>query len=643
MRKRSKQQCVVVIGLVLAFCTSAAAEEEVTNLEEVVVTANRLETATHEVGSSITVITAKEIDQRQQNFLLGVLRSVPSIDVVQNGGAGSTTSVFMRGANSEHTLVLLDGIELNDPSVPGGGYDFANLPTDNIERIEILRGPQSTLYGSRAMGGVINIITRFGYGKPAGFLSAQGGSFHTAAEKAGISGGTELYNYSLGLSRFDTGGISAAGKKYGNTENDGYQNTSVNTRLGITPMSNLSVDFIFNYLKTRADLDNSGGVGGDDPNYIQKSDQISFRSQADLALFGNLWEQRLGVSLNDLNRDVNNGADMAHPSDLSRASYHGQSVTVDWQHTLHLHETNSLTLGIERKEENAKSDYYSESAWGPYSSPWNEHSAHTSGYYLQDQVRLWDAWFTTVGVRLDDHSRFGSKGTYRFTSAYTVKQTNSTVKGSYGTAFKAPSLYQLYEPTYGDVNLRPEKNAGWDLGVEQSLLGGKMTMGATYFHNDFDDLINFDSSLSKYRNIGRAMTRGVELTATLRPVDELTLRAGYTYSETEDKETGLELLRRPRNKINFDSNYRFLKNASVNLGIIYVGTRFDNVYDPATYASTRVKMGDYMLVNLSATYDIAKNLRIFGRVDNLFDRSYEEVTGYGTAGISAFGGVKASF
>lgn len=643
MMKRCKQQYGLVIGLVISFCAAAGAEDKIGKLEEVVVTANRLETAASEVGSSITVITAEQIEQRQQMFLLDVLRSVPSIDVVQSGVKGSTTSVFMRGANSEHTLIMLDGIELNDPSAPGGGYDFANLPTDNIERVEILRGPQSTLYGSRAMGGVINIITRRGSGKPTGFLSAQGGSFQTAAEKAGVSGGSGLYNYSLGLSRFDTGGFSAAGKKYGNTENDGYQNSSINTRLGITPASNLSVDFIVNYLKTRSDLDNNGGAGGDDPNYIQKTEQISFRSQADLALFDNLWEQKLGVSFNDLNRDLNNGTDTTHPSDLSRASYHGQSITIDWQHTLHLHESNSLTLGFERKEENARSDYYSESVWGPYSSPWDEHSAHTTGYYLQDQVRLWDAWFTTLGVRLDDHSRFGSKATYRFTSAYTVKQTSTTVKGSYGTAFKAPTLYQLYEPTYGDVNLRPEKNAGWDLGVEQSLLGGKMTMGATYFHNDFEELINFDSSLSRYRNIGRAMTQGVELTTALRPSDELTLRASYTYTRTEDKETGLELLRRPKNKISFDGNYRFLKNANINLGLTYTGTRFNNVYDPTTYAANRVKMKDYLLVNLAASYDISKNLQIFGRADNIFDRSYEEVTGYGTPGISAFGGVRVSF
>lgn len=640
--KRSMLKCGMVSGVVMAFCAPAGAEEKIAKLEEVVVTANRLETATREVGSSITVITAQQIEQRQQTLLLDVLRSVPSIDVVRSGGPGSATSVFMRGANSEHTLVLLDGIELNDPSAAGGGYDFANLPTDNIERIEILRGPQSTLYGSRAMAGVINIITKRGQGKPTGFLSAQGGSFNTTAEKAGISGGTGLYNYSLGLSRFDTGGFSAASRKQGNTEKDGYQNTSLNTKLGITPASNFSVDFVANYLKNRADLDYDGGIGGDDPNYIQKTEQVSLRSQADLALFDNLWEQRLGVSFNDLNSDFNNGTDPARPSDLSRGSYHGQSVMLDWQHTLHLHETNSLTLGIERKEENAKSDYYSESIWGPYSSPWDEHSAHTTGYYLQDQVRLWDAWFTTLGVRLDDHSRFGTKATYRFTSAYVVKQTDTTFKGSYGTAFKAPSLYQLYAPTYGYENLNPEKSTGWDLGIEQSLLDGKVTMGVTYFYNDFEDLINFDDA-SKYSNISRATTQGVELTAALRPVNEFTLRAGYTYTRTEDKETGLELLRRPKNKISFDGNYRFMKKADLNLGVVYVGTRFDNVYDPITYGATRVKMRDYLLVNLAASYDLAKNLRIFGRVDNLFDRDYEEVLGYGTAGISAYGGVKVSF
>ncbi|AJY71828.1 hypothetical protein RW64_01460 [Geobacter sulfurreducens] len=617
-----------------------------TRLDEMVVTANRVDTPTNEVGSSITVITAREIEQRKSVTLLDVLRTVPGLDVVQQGGMGGTASVFMRGANSEHTLVLLDGIELNDPSSTGAGFDFANLPTANIDRVEILRGPQSTLYGSHAMGGVINIITKKGQGKPTGFLSAEGGSYYTAIEKGGISGGTNLYNYSLGVTRRDTAGFSTAGRKYGNTENDGDQNTSVNTRLGITPTENLSVDLFFNYLKSRTDLDNNGGAGGDDPNYVQKSEQYSFRAQGDLALFEHRWEQRLGVSLNDLSRDFTNGTDPAHPSDSSRGSYHGQDVKIDWQHTLHLHETNSLTLGIERKEENAKSDYNSESAFGPYSSTFSEKYAHTTGFYLQDQIRLWDSWFTTLGVRLDDHSRFGTQATYRFTTSYLIKQSDTRFKGSYGTGFKSPSLYQLYSE-YGDTGLNPEKSTGWDIGVEQALFGKKMVLGATYFRNDFENLIDFVSIATapygQYQNIGKARTQGAEVTATLRPLDELTLKLGYTYTWAEDLTNGQELLRRPKNKASLDANYRFLKDANVNLGVVYVGSRIDKVFDPVTYASSRVTMKDYVVVNLAASYDITKNLQLFGRVDNLLDRNYEEVTGYGTAGISAYGGVKVSF
>ncbi|MDY0300252.1 MAG: TonB-dependent receptor [Trichlorobacter sp.] len=643
-RSRQKRTCSMALGMVMGLCAVAGAEEQDKStdirLEQVVVTANRMETQLKEVGSSITVITAEEIEARQQPLLLDVLRSVPSVDVVRTGTMGGTTSISIRGAGSNKTLVLLDGIELGDPSSTGGEYDFANLTTDNIERIEILRGPQSTLYGSRAMGGVINIITKRGQGKPTGYLSLLGGSFYTASEKAGIMGGSDKYNYSLGVSRFDTSGYSSANSKYGNSEKDGYQNTSINTRLGITPMDNLSVDFIINYLRSRAELDGGGGPGYDDPNSIQKTEQVSFRTQADLDLFDKLWEQRLGVSFNDLTRDLKNDPDPAHPSDLSRGHFHGQSVMVDWQHTLNLHKTNTLTLGVERKEENAKSDYYSESVWGPLSSPWKEHFAHTTGFYLQDQVKLWDSWFTTLGVRLDDHSKFDSKTTYRFTSAYVVKQTGTTFKGSYGTAFKAPSLYQLYAPTYGNTKLKPETSNGWDLGIEQSLLKDRLTFGATYFHNDFENLIIWDNT---YSNLNKARTQGVELMANARPFDDLTLTAGYTYTKVEDRTTGQAPVRIPKNKISFDANYRFLKNANANLGVVYVSSRNDNFYDAVTFAKTPVKVKNYVLVNLAAAYDITKNIQIFGRVDNLFDRDYEEVYGYGTAGISGYGGIKLSF
>ncbi len=637
-----KRLSVVWLLPVLCWPALAMGEEPLT-LGEIVITATRDEAALDEIGSSVTVIPRKEIEQRQKTLVLDLLRTVPALDVVRSGGPGGQTHVGIRGAKSEHTLVLVDGVRMNDPSSPGGSYDFADLSTDNIERIEILRGPQSTLYGSDAIGGVINIITRRGAGEPSGFLSAEGGSFGTFAEKGAVSGGNRLVSYSLGISREDTGGVSSAGEQYGNHETDGYHATSVSTRLVVTPSRILELEHIFRYLDSKSDIDNGGGPGLDDPNHIARSRQLFLRTQARLSLFDGLWEQKLGVSFSNLDRDYRNDTDASHPADMERSTYHGQSLAFDWQHTLYLHKTNTLTFGVETREEKARSDYLSQSSWGPYVSVFPEESDRITGYYLQDRISLWGCWFTTLGVRLDDHSRFGTETTYRFTSSYLVKQTATRLKGSYGSGFKAPSLYQLYAPTYGNQALRPEKSTGWDLGVEQSLLDGRLELGATWFSTDFKELIEFDSSASTYRNTARAESYGVELTAAVMPTDALTLRAGYTWTKTKDKSTGLELLRRPEHKFSCDANYRFTEKGNLNLELAYVGKRQDSYYDPVTYASTRVELGGYLLANLAASYDVTRWLQLFARIDNLLDRKYEEVKGYGTLGIGGYGGVKVSF
>jgi len=644
----SRQRCTVLIGLVMALCSSAAAEEQVARLDEMVVTATRDEVPVEQVGSSITVITAKQIEQQQKQTVADALRMVPGLDVVRSGGSGQSSSIFMRGADSRHTLVLIDGVELNDPSTTGGEYNFGFLTTDNIERIEVLRGPQSTLYGSQAMGGVINIITKRGSGRLTGFASAEGGSFYTAKESGGISGSTDLFNYSLTLSRLDSSGISAAASRQGNSEEDGYQNSSVAGRLGITPTQNSDIDLSLRYTKSRNGADNGGGAGADDPNRVMRTDELQFRAQGTLALFNDLWEQKLGVSLNDLTRSDDNDRDAAHPLDFQRSEYHGQTVKFDWQHILRLHKTNTLIVGAETKEENAKSTYYSEGVWGPYTNTWDEQFARTTGVYLQDQLNLWDSWFSTAGVRVDDHSQFGTEATYRFTTAYLIKQTDTKLKGSYGTGFKAPSLFQLFDPANGNADLKPEKSTGWDVGVEQALLNRQIHLGATYFRNDFEQLIDWELVdpiwfTGTYKNIAKASSEGVELTASYQPFDSLLMRAGYTYTKTRDKETGEELLRRPKHKLTGDINYRFLGAGNLNLGLVYVGSRDDLTFDPITYAQQTVTLKDYLVVNLAASYDVTKNLQLFGRIDNLLDRHYEEVLGYGTPGIGAYGGVKVSF
>jgi vitamin B12 transporter len=641
--KRTGTVAAVLALLLAAPAIPAAGEADPAaggKIDEIVVTATRLETPESEIGSSVTVITSEQIGERGATTVAEALRGVPALDVVRAGGAGKTTSVFLRGAKSEHTLVLLDGVEMNDPSSTGRGFDFGNLTAGNIERIEIVRGPQSVLYGSDAMGGVVNIITKKGTGKPSGFLSAEGGYARTLVGQAGVAGSAGPVNYSLGVSRLVTDGISAAAEKDGNREEDGYRNTTVSTRLGIAPAKDFDADLILRYIDADADIDNAGGSGGDDPNNTLDTRQLFLRIQSRLSLFDDLWEQRLGFSLSDQSQDYGNGIDADHPSDLERGGYDGRIVKVDWQHDLRLHESNTLTLGVETEKESASSTYYSESLYGPYSSDFPEKAARTTGYFLQDRIRLGDAWVTTLGARIDDHSRFGTKTTWRAATSFLFRQTSTRIKGSVGTGFKAPSLYQLYS-VYGDENLDPEKSTGWDAGVEQTFLRKRLTIGAAYFSNDFENLIDFDSASSQYVNVGKAETKGVELSLSVRATDDLTLRASHTLTDTEDKATGKELLRRPKNKSSADVDYRFAGRGNVNLSLLVVGGRDDSDY--SSWPAARVRLGGYALVNLAASYDIADNVRISGRVDNLFDKDYEEVCGYGTYGISAYAGMRYSF
>jgi len=622
--------------------TFAEVKKEEVTLEEIVVTASRIEESPKEVASSVTVITEKEIENRKARTVFEVLRSVPGLDVRQSGGPGKLTDIFIRGAKSEHTLVMIDGVEMNDPMSTGRGYDLSKLTVDNIERIEIVRGPQSTLYGSDAIGGVINIITKKGEGKPKFFFSGEGGSYHTYLGTVGLSGGTKLVNYSFGISHFDTKGFSAANKKYGNTEKDGHRNTSFSTRLGLTPIEPSEIDLILRYMDSKTDLDLGGGANKDDPNYVLELRELFLRTQGRLLLFDGLWEQKLGFSLADHDRDYRDKQDPLHPFDSSKGTYDGTMLKMDWQHNLFFHKTNTLTLGVEYEKEKGEFRYFSESMWGPYESVFPEKSASTKAFYFQDKLSYYESFFATLGLRVDDHSRFGSKATFRIAPSYLFKKTGTRIKGTYGTGFKAPTLYQLFAPAtawgpIGNPNLKPEKSKGWDGGFEQFLFGEKVSLGATYFRNDFKDLVDFDW-VQGYINIDKARTEGVEFFISVCPIEDLTLSANYTYTDTEDKETKEKLLRRPRHKGGLNLGYRFLDKGNINLNLIYVGRR-----DDFTPYPKRGEVGGYTLVNLASSYDIHKNFQIFGRIENLFNKKYEDVWGYGTAGFSIFGGIKLKF
>ena len=636
------QKIKASIILIVGFSTQSNAQDKLPDnpieLPNVVVTATRTETPENEIGSAMTVITAKDIADKNINNVADALRTVPGLDVVRSGGAGQQTSVFMRGANSNHTLVLVDGVEMNDPSSPTGAFDFAFLQTDNIERIEVVRGAASAAYGSDAIGGVINVITKKGTGKTKLTAVAEGGSYGTWKTGGNISGGTDRVNYSFDVSRLETSGFSAADKNLGNVLPNGYRNTNLSGRTGFKVNEALDLGVTLRYGEGKSFLDNGGGKGADDPNSYGRFNELFTRGFGHLKLFEGFWEQTVGVAYSRTDRNNVNAIDPLN-NFSSAATNLGEKVKLDYQNIFHVHKSNTVMLGIEEEADSLSSfaSAYSPDPIYGYSSSASIpiKTMNTLGYYLQDQIKLFDRSFTTLGVRYDDNNRFGGHETWRANELYTIKETGTRLKGSYGTGFKAPTLNQLYDTIYntGNINLKPETSRGWDVGVEQDVFKKFSTVGISYFENAFSNLIQADAATYVNQNVSKAKTNGIETFMEMRPLTDLTLRSTYTYQDAKDLDTGNQLLRRPRNKASFDTDYRFLEKAHVHVNVLMVGQKAD-------YAST---VAGYVMLNLSGSYDIHKYVQVFGRIDNVLNKQYEEVYGYGTSSVAGYGGVKVSY
>jgi vitamin B12 transporter len=597
-----------------------------------------------QTGSSVSVITREQIEERRATTVQELLRGLPGVDVAQQGGPGRVTSVFIRGANSEHTKVLLDGIPMNDPISPGRAFDFSNLSVDNIERIEVIRGPQSVLYGSDAIGGVINIITRRGQGAMQRRLSAMGGSFGTGQATGNVSGGNDLFHYSVGGSYFNTNGISAADRRLpGNTESDGFRLGTVAGRTGWTPTDNFDVDFVFRYNNASVDIDNGGGPNQDDPNARNTTEQVFTRTQIRFLESNEIWEQKLSFSTADHRRKNINPVDFLRPLDSFFSNFQGNTRLLDWQNNFFLHETNTVTVGASYQEEGGDSAFTSTSAFGPFDSVSPPQALRDAAVYAQDQIRLFDnRSVTTLGIRQDNYSQAGTATTYRATSLYRLPVTETAIRGSIGTGFKAPTIFQLFDGFSGNPSLRPEESFGWDYGVEQPFWDGQVVLGATYFRNDFTNLIDFNPATFAFFNVGAAASMGVELSAVFQWDDVTTITTTFTHLDTVDKATGLKLLRRPNDRANVGLTRRVLDDrATLNVNANIVGPRDDN--DFSTFPATRVVLDPYIVLNATGTFDLTKRSQVYVRVDNLFDERYQEVFGFGTPGLSAYGGLAVNW
>lgn len=629
------------IAVVLSLCSALAvpAQEpqapQPARPPDVVITASRLEEPARDVASSVTVVPEADLRRGQHRMVIDALREVPALDVLQSGTRGGQTSVFLRGAASEHTLVLIDGIEANDPIAVGRSYDFAHLSVDNVDRIEVLRGPQSVLYGSDALGGVVNVITRRGRGEPRVSFMAEGGTFSTYRGSVSLAGGTDRVHYSIGASRSQTAGFSAASEKRGNDEEDGYRNESLSTRLGFVAADGVEVDVFVRSMSGRTEIDDGGGAGLDDKDHVFESTQWLFRAAPRLRLLDGAWNQTLAVSLMSMSWEDDDSPEPAVPGSYTFSSFDSRTVDLDWQHDFTILEANTLTVGAEFEEDTGESA----SDFGGFIVLFPREQAWTRGAYVQDRLHLWERLTLTAGARLDTHDEFGTHATYRGTGAYFIRESSTKLRGTAGTGFKAPSLFHLFS-SFGDPTLEPEESLGWDAGIDQDLFAGAVTASLTYFRNEFEELLDFDGGLNRFVNRGRAETSGIEAALRVWPVQDLELRASYTLTDTEGKSDEEELVRRPKHKGGLRALWAATEAIHVNASVLYVGERDDFDF---SLPAPRITLDDYAVAHLAASWRIDGRFEVFARGENLLDKEYEEIFGFGTAGAAVYIGGSASF
>lgn len=641
-----KTICSVLAAAFFSVCVFAGKTDEQktkTSIQhQVTVTANRVETPENEVATSLTIITREDLQRMKQSTVIEALEGILGLFFTQNGPPGSAASILIRGANAEHTKIMIDGVDVNDPITPGRTFDLSLLLVDSIDRIEILRGPQSPLYGSDAMAGTINIITRKRTGKTALALSSRAGSFGTQTLGAQISGGQKNWHYSFGSAYQRTVGISAASSAYpGNREKDGMRNLSYSGRAGLKLGKHISADLILKSIQSRMEIDNFGGAYGDDPNSVQTYDAFFLKTGLRGLFLSNRWEQKLSFSLVNYDRHYENPSDAQHPFSSDNAFYKSRIFKLDWQNNLFLHETNTLTFGVEFLREQGESESRSASLFGSFLSLFPLKKADLAGIYIQDKIRVSEHFFAAVGARLDIHDKFGSALTFRIAPSYEIKATGTRFKATFGSGFKAPSLYQLYAPgtawgPVGSENLRPESSTGWDAGIEQSVFGNRLLIGMTYFSNDYTNLILFDFSKG-YKNIGKAYSKGWELSAKGHLFENLSFSTAYTRIEAKDQKTQAFLLRRPEHQFSARMHYSYKDKAALALQLVYIGKRRDVFW--LGWSQEEVNLDAFTLLNAVFSYAFLPMFDFYMRFDNLLDTKYELVKGYGALGFAFYAGI----
>ena len=585
---------------------------------DIVVTATGVAQPVEQIGQAVTVIERAEIERRQTVSVSDLLATTPGVTVTRNGGPGNFTGVRIRGAEAEQTLTLIDGVRVNDPSSPGGGFDFGNLLAGSVERIEVLRGANSVPWGSQALGGVVNIVTATPTEGLQGRASVEYGAHDTVFANARVSGGKGAVTASLTGGYLRTDGVSAAAI---GTEPDGYRQYGGTGSVNIAFSDEIGLDLRGYYAHSRLSLD-----GYPPPDYFPFQDTAEYSTAQEIygyaGLHANLLDGRfrnkVAFTIADINRDNFDPSFGPAPSFFGR----GRSERYTYQGDFQVVEQVRVVAGAEHEN----SSYFDG----------ENRKAHTNSFYGEAIVRPIDILTVTGGIRHDDHVKFGGHTSFGANAALALRE-GTTLRASYAEGFKAPTLYQLFAPFYGNAGLRPETSRGYDIGIAQSLFEGRLKGSVTWFHRDTCNLITGLAPDYVYFNVNRARTKGVEVELALRPIDDLTLTGNVSYIDSENRSPGADfghdLARRPKETASLSVDYRLPFGLSVGGTIGLVGDSYD---DPGNFT----RLDGYSLASLRAEFPIGDRLTVYGRVENLFDEKYQTVATYGTYGRTAFGGIR---
>ncbi|HEV2271767.1 MAG TPA: TonB-dependent receptor [Steroidobacteraceae bacterium] len=624
-----------------------AADSADTSLDEVVVVADRAPVPLSSVGSSVTVLDEQDIAASQATIASDLLAQTPGIAVARTGGVGEPTSVFIRGAESDQTVVVIDGVKMTDPSLPGGGFDFEDLLIGDISRIEILRGAQSTLYGSDAIGGVIDIVTADPTRKSAGSVSLEGGSHGTGDGTASVGGVSDALMWRAAGSYYGTSGIPCFDQYLGGRRDCASRigNAAGQIRYDLTP--DLQLDLRGYFVTARTDFD-----GYDTPNFTLGDDSEYGKTQQGIGYAGLTWwspdhslSNRLSVQYTGSetrNYDPNGPANFGNPTTETFYGF-GRNIREEYQGTWKFAATGQVVFG-------AQNEHSTINTVSPF-SPFIGAGVVVDSGFVQGQYEVLKGLTLTAGGRYDHHSAYGGHSTGQFAAAWVMPDQNTVLRASFGQGFKAPALYQLYS-NYGNRALQPETANSWDAGIEHHALRNRLVVSATYFQRTSNELINFfDCSTPNplcatepfgyYANIARSKAHGVELDGSFEATDRLSLTANYTWTHAEDVSPGSstygnELPRRPADTGNAAASYIWPFHLRTAVALRYSAPSFDD-------AANQIRLGGYVLLDLRTSLPINDHVQIYARVQNLTDHHYEVAYQYGTFGRSAYVGARATF